>query len=200
MSAGFLVGAIAGVLVGLGLTVLARNRSRATLGPVDVLGWEKKRDEKKEVEKKTKKRKHVIRVTWFDDEFAVCKLKSGQRAAGVASWQVVAEAACGENQNKPPVFAALTSSECSLVLPAMWVPKVSKVGDFTVDAGWRCFVVEGPMPFDLVGIMAKLSSCLADAGVSILAQSTFDTDYVLVKADKVDEAAAALRGVGVVVE
>jgi len=58
-------------------------------------------------------------------------------------------------------------------------------------------MVQGPMPFDLVGIMAKLSKVLADANISLLAQSTFDTDYILVKVDDLDRAQEALNIGGV---
>jgi hypothetical protein len=37
---------------------------------------------------------------------------------------------------------------------------------------------------------------LADAGVSIFALSTYDTDYVMVKQDDLDRAVAALRTAG----
>ena len=47
--------------------------------------------------------------------------------------------------------------------------------------GWRALRVEGTMDFSLVGILAELSGILAEAGVSIFAVSTYDTDYILVK-------------------
>ena len=48
--------------------------------------------------------------------------------------------------------------------------------------------------------MAYLSGCLAAAGVSLLAQSTFDTDYIFVKAEKAQAAEEAMAGIGVTIE
>ena len=48
----------------------------------------------------------------------------------------------------------------------------------------------------IVGILAALSKTLADAGVGIFAISTFDTDYILTKAEDFDRALAALRAAG----
>lgn len=47
--------------------------------------------------------------------------------------------------------------------------------------GWTGFMVQGPLDFDEVGILARLSAALADAGVSLFAVSTFDTDYIFVR-------------------
>ena len=46
------------------------------------------------------------------------------------------------------------------------------------------------------GILAKLSKVLAEAQISIFAISTYDTDYILVKADKATEAVAVLKAEG----
>jgi len=40
--------------------------------------------------------------------------------------------------------------------------------------------------------LAALSGALAEAGVSLLAVSTFETDYLLVPGERLDEAVAAL--------
>jgi hypothetical protein len=66
--------------------------------------------------------------------------------------------------------------------------------------GWRVFEVAGPLEFALTGVLAAIATPLAAAGVSIFALSTFDTDYVLVKGDKLVEAIAALRAAGHEVE
>ena len=60
----------------------------------------------------------------------------------------------------------------------------------------RAFVVRGPLPFDGVGIMAGLSGALASANIALFAVSTFDTDYILVREDRIDEARATLSGRG----
>ncbi len=44
--------------------------------------------------------------------------------------------------------------------------------------------------------MAGIATVLADAGISIFAVSTFDTDYVLVKGERLDDAIGALKAEG----
>jgi uncharacterized protein len=61
---------------------------------------------------------------------------------------------------------------------------------------WRTFAVRGPLDLALTGVMASLAVPLADAGVSMFAVSTYDTDYVLVRASHVHRAAQALRSAG----
>lgn len=50
-----------------------------------------------------------------------------------------------------------------------------------VDTGWSCLKVLGPLDISLTGVLAGISTVLAEAGISIFAISTYDTDYILVK-------------------
>jgi hypothetical protein len=68
------------------------------------------------------------------------------------------------------------------------------------ERGWRGLRVAGAMPFTAVGVLASLTIPVAAAGVSLFAVSTFDTDYVLVKADDLAKAVDALRAAGHTVE
>jgi hypothetical protein len=61
---------------------------------------------------------------------------------------------------------------------------------------WRALKVAGPLAFAWVGILAALSTCLAESGVSLFALSTFDTDYLLVKAQDLSKALSALEQAG----
>jgi hypothetical protein len=56
--------------------------------------------------------------------------------------------------------------------------------------------LEGPFPFSLTGVLASFLDPLAKAGISIFALSTFDTDYVLIKNEALQNAQAALGGAG----
>ncbi|KAI9366954.1 hypothetical protein DFJ73DRAFT_8574 [Zopfochytrium polystomum] len=62
-----------------------------------------------------------------------------------------------------------------------------------VEAGWRFFRVEGPLPAYQTGVMGKLTGALADAKVSVFVVSSFDTDYVGVKHVDVAVAKQALE-------
>lgn len=61
-----------------------------------------------------------------------------------------------------------------------------------VEKNWAGLAVLGPLAFELTGILAGLSSTLADAGISLFAISTFDTDLILVQRDQLDPAIMAL--------
>lgn len=65
-----------------------------------------------------------------------------------------------------------------------------------VDGPWAVFEVEGPFAFDVTGVVAALSAPLAAAGVGIFVLSTFDTDWILVKAENAEAAADAWRTAG----
>ena len=64
------------------------------------------------------------------------------------------------------------------------------------ESDWRGLKVLGPLKFSLTGVLAGLTIPLAEAGISIFAISTFETDYLLVKADKFSQAVAVLRQAG----
>ena len=51
------------------------------------------------------------------------------------------------------------------------------------ERGRRRLRVAGAMPFSVAGVLASLTAPLADAGISVFAVSTFDTDYLLLKED-----------------
>jgi len=80
-----------------------------------------------------------------------------------------------------------TADELSLVCDLERVPEGVRV-----EPGWRAFKVEGPLDFALTGVLAALANPLADAGISIFAISTFDTDYLLVRENELDRAIAVL--------
>jgi hypothetical protein len=76
------------------------------------------------------------------------------------------------------------------------LPEEIEIESDKSDGGWVCFKVEGPLEFSLVGILAGISLALAEAGVSIFALSTFETDYILVKRNQVEVAKEALTSAG----
>lgn len=84
-----------------------------------------------------------------------------------------------------------TGDEASIVCDQDCVPE----GVVAVH-GWRALGVEGPLDFSLVGILASLTTTLAQAGVSIFALSTYNTDYILVKEGMLEQAVKALREAG----
>lgn len=65
-----------------------------------------------------------------------------------------------------------------------------------VEHGWRLLRVAGPIPFEVTGVAAALVSPLAEAGISVFLLATFDTDYLLLKADVFEAALEILRASG----
>lgn len=65
-----------------------------------------------------------------------------------------------------------------------------------VEGPWRAFKVAGVLDFSLTGVLHELTGPLATAGVSVFVQSTFDTDYVLVRRDREAAAIDAWRTAG----
>lgn len=60
------------------------------------------------------------------------------------------------------------------------------------DRGWVALKLEGPFPFSMTGILASFLQPLAEAEIPIFAISTFDTDYVLIKRQNLEQAVLAL--------
>ena len=84
-----------------------------------------------------------------------------------------------------------TEHELSVVCEPAEVPQES-----TCETGWRAMGVKGPLQFSEVGILAGLTHPLAQARVSVFVISTYDTDYILVKAEQVGRAVEVLRSEG----
>jgi hypothetical protein len=61
-----------------------------------------------------------------------------------------------------------------------------------VERGFRAFRVAGPLDFGETGVLAGFLEPLAQAGIPVLALSTFDTDYLLVREGRVMESRTVL--------
>jgi hypothetical protein len=123
--------------------------------------------------------RHVrLTLLVLGDTFAVCRLGA---AAPVPAWSAAGD------------FLSITrtAEELSVVCPERAVPEGAQC-----ERGWRCLRVAGTVPFTAVGTLASLAGPLAEAGVSLFAVSTFDTDYLLVKGDELERAVGALRRAG----
>jgi hypothetical protein len=123
----------------------------------------------------------VLDLVLLPDDYAVCRLPAGSAL--------------------PKPMGALASAG---VLSITWTPDETSIicrsdhapADGIVNTPWRCLRVNGPVNLALTGILASLVNPLADARVNIFAFSTYDTDYVLVPAVRLDEALSALAAAG----
>ena len=88
---------------------------------------------------------------------------------------------------QPIYFVGKTSEELSIV-----VPEDLQLPSLEHEHGWRCIEILGPLNLSMTGILAKISGILAEINIAIFALSTFDTDYILLKKDKLSLAIKAL--------
>lgn len=88
-------------------------------------------------------------------------------------------------------FIGRTEEQLSIVVPE----SLNLVAE-DKDKDWRALELLGPLELSMVGIMAKISEVLAHAKVSIFVLSTFDTDFFLVKHNKLNIAVNALQNAG----
>lgn len=84
-----------------------------------------------------------------------------------------------------------TSQELSIVADEVAVPVHVEEA-----RGYRALRIEGPLPLDLVGVLAAVTGPLAAAGIPIFAIATFDTDYVLVRESELAQVVAILTAAG----
>ena len=89
-------------------------------------------------------------------------------------------------------FLSQTDEELSLVCRTQATP----ANTLEREDGWKAFRIQGVLDFSLVGILAKVSGILAESGIGIFAVSTFNTDYILTKAESFEKALAVLGEAG----
>ena len=120
-----------------------------------------------------------IKLKIIDESFSICKVKDYTEIDRQAAF----------------VFMGSTDEEKSLVCPTRLVP-----GN-TVERndGWRALRIEGVLDFSLIGILSRISTCLADNNIGILAISTFNTDYILTKAESFKKAINVLEAKGYII-
>ncbi len=123
-------------------------------------------------------RDRALALAVLPDVLAVCRLDAD---APVPSWVT----------KQDFVSITRTRDELSIVCAQRDVP-----ADVRCVCDWRALRVEGPLDFALAGILASLAAPLADAGISILAISTFDTDYLLLKETNLPRAIQVLSAAG----
>lgn len=89
-------------------------------------------------------------------------------------------------------FIGKTDEEKSLVCITKDIPPNA----IRCDDGWNGFRIQGVLDFSLIGILSKISSVLADNGISIFVVSTYNTDYVFIKEEKYQKALEVLKQFG----
>lgn len=109
-------------------------------------------------------------------DFTVCKIKD----------------TTGVDFNSEFCFLSRTDEEISLVCITDCVP----TNVIERDDGWKAFRIQGILDFSLIGILSKISTLLADNDIGIFAISTYNTDYILTKAENYIKALEVLSEAG----
>ena len=81
-----------------------------------------------------------------------------------------------------------TSDELSVVCESLYVPAEVKQ-----DGNWRLLKIASVLNLSLTGITAKFSTALANADINLCVIATYETDYILVKQEKLQPAITALQ-------
>ncbi len=117
----------------------------------------------------------TLSIQVLDPKLAICRLAAD---AAVPDW-------CSKGSF---VSITRTPDELSLVCEEVQVPE-----ELDAERNWRALKVKGPLDFSLTGILASLLNPLAKAAIPVFAISTYDTDYLLLKQDKLKEALGLLN-------
>lgn len=109
------------------------------------------------------------------DTYVVCRL---EKDSSIPSWAFDGE------------FSSITKTddELSIVCLQDNIPDNIKC-----ERDWRILKIQGPLDFSLIGILSKISGLMAENNISIFAVSTYDTDYILLKNDKLENAIRVLE-------
>jgi len=90
------------------------------------------------------------------------------------------------------VFLSKTDDEISLLCETKYAPQCATVSEH----GWKGFRVSGILDFGMIGVISKIAGILADAKISVFVISTYNTDYIFVKAPNYDQTAQVLASNG----
>lgn len=120
-----------------------------------------------------------MEIKMLEQEFAVCQVRDYTQVNWAAEF----------------CFTGKTDEEYSLVCATGDVP----ANVIRRDDGWKAFRIQGVLDFSLVGILSKIAALLAENGVPIFAISTYNTDYVLTKAEHYEKALDVLRQAGYII-
>lgn len=117
-------------------------------------------------------------LSLLEGKFAVCRL---EKSAPIPEWL------------KESTFCSIsrTYDELSFVCSQESIPESIKC-----NKDWRCFQVEGPIPFNVTGIISSLTAPLASAQIPVFVFSTYNTDYFMVKDKDLSRAKAVLEAEG----
>ncbi len=81
----------------------------------------------------------------------------------------------------------ITDEEVTVVCEPKYMPP-----GIETESGWSVLKLEGPLDFHLTGVLLTILIPLAEYKISVFTLSTYSTDYVMVKREKLKQAIRAL--------
>lgn len=117
-----------------------------------------------------------MRIQVFNTEYSVCKVKHPVDLDFSGGF----------------VSVTRTEDEISVVCETACIPKDA----VAEEPGWNMLKICGELDFTLVGVIARITGALSEAGISVFTVSTYNTDYILLKAERLKDAVNVLTESG----
>ena len=103
-------------------------------------------------------------------DYSVCKLPSNST---IPMWAL----------ESPFFTVSKTDDELSIACESRYIKDQPEA-----ENNFSLIKVIGPLDFNLTGILTSLCTPLSEAKISVFVVSTFDTDYLLIKQEKIEQA------------
>ncbi|MDD5626502.1 MAG: ACT domain-containing protein [Patescibacteria group bacterium] len=94
----------------------------------------------------------------------------------------------------PNAFAVIQDQKETTVVIEQ--EKIPEYGVISVENGWKIITFDLVFPFELVGFLAKVTTSLALAKISVFVLSSYSTDHILVKDKDLIQAIRVLKSLG----
>jgi len=120
----------------------------------------------------------TFQLVLLPDRYAICRLEPGD---SLPPWI----------NREGFVSITHTTEELSIICQEALVPP-----GIQCQAGLHILKFKGIFEFSQTGVLASVALPLAEAGVSLLAISTYDTDYVLIQSEQLKQAIQWLQEAG----
>ena len=119
-----------------------------------------------------------LQLSLLKDKYGICTLPN---TAPIPDWALTQS------------LASITRTEKELTIVCRLEILPSQ---YQSDLNWRCFKIDGSFDLNQIGVIASISSPLADAGISIYVISTYDTDYFLIQEQDLEQTISVLSNSG----
>ncbi|WP_058991748.1 ACT domain-containing protein [Sarcina ventriculi] len=117
--------------------------------------------------------KEQLTLKLLKERYGVIRLEKDE---SIPTWVFVGE------------FYSITKTEDELSIVCLEKDIQLDIKNKKCETDWRILKIEGPLNFSLIGILSKISTLMANNNISIFAISTYDTDYILIKENKIKKA------------